>query len=159
MIHIFIKKLIIPALWAGMIFGLSGHALGALTFTSVVDSMGRQWSDPFSVAPGIYSAQFNEITTAGYTAASIADVIFMYTDVFGPDALTSNPWWTNYTAAFGLDVSLGREARTTTVELSVPGVHRTTGEFGFFRDLDSSITGAANFTILDSTINLVGDPR
>lgn len=135
--------------------------MGALQFTSVIDSLGRQWGDPLTdlastiSSDGTYAAQLQKITDAGYIAASLSDVIFMYTDQFCADSSC----FSDYANAFGFYFVTNNNrsvARTTTVA-GPPSTHFLTGygagSTGPTLFLDPSVSGTVTNFVDDTAVS------
>lgn len=112
--YTYIKKLAVPFMLAGIAVGVGSNALAVPAVPTIYDSVtGRTWGLPFSVslASGTtHGSKLNEITAAGYTAASMADVIAMYQNLYISQSLT----FTDFKTAFGIQSNVTSLAFTTT---------------------------------------------
>lgn len=140
---------------AGLAVGFGANALAVPAVPTIYDPVtGFTWGLPFSVSTLLgttWSSKQTEILDAGYTPASITDVITMYQNLYG--ATSAN--FTNFLTDFGFPLpSLNGVAYTTTPDgLSQ---YRYVGKvLDTFLCLDFSVSGTQN-CIIDTNIASAG---
>lgn len=109
-----IKELALPIAAAGIAVVIGSSAFATPSVPTIYDPVtGFTWGMPLSVSllSGTdYFSKLGEITTAGYTGASLNDVTTMYNDLFAPLGANAD---SAFLTAFGLASNLSLAFTTT----------------------------------------------